>query len=167
MASFFQPGSNDPAIAACPPSTFEVYCNSILPADQRFRKWYQLVTLIVGGVTLAVPLGVYLCQLGVLLCKSAIRSSTRCVRYISTILGRDLVADLQVGEESTGKMRPKMAKTPIDRRRCSNRPSRSESTQNPTGSQSMAHPENTISLCCHLQFPEVAPVERAHRCLQH
>ncbi|KAK0386712.1 hypothetical protein NLU13_6547 [Sarocladium strictum] len=56
MASFFQPGSNDPAISECPPQRFQVYCNSILPISQRLVSWHQLATLIIGCVAVAVPL---------------------------------------------------------------------------------------------------------------
>lgn len=60
MASFFQPGVNDPAIAACSPQRFEIYCNSILSSSERLKSWHQLVTLIVGCVAVAVPLVVIL-----------------------------------------------------------------------------------------------------------
>lgn len=63
MASFFQPGSNDPAIAECPPQTFEIYCNSLLSTAQRLESWHQLVTLIVGCVAVAVPLTIVIFNL--------------------------------------------------------------------------------------------------------
>lgn len=56
MASFFQPGSNDPAIEACEPSRFQIYCNSIIPTERLFGPWYQLLNLALGGAALIIPL---------------------------------------------------------------------------------------------------------------
>lgn len=56
MTSFFQPGSNDPAIKECGNSTFAVYCNSAIPTHTLLREWYQQATLAVGGVSLIFPI---------------------------------------------------------------------------------------------------------------
>lgn len=60
MASFFQPGLDDPARQDCPDSTFQVYCNSILPSHLLFNNLYQLVGLVLGGVCIVVPITLYL-----------------------------------------------------------------------------------------------------------
>ncbi|RSL61030.1 hypothetical protein CEP54_006442 [Fusarium duplospermum] len=60
MASFFQPGLDDPARQACPDSTFQVYCNSVLPSHSLFNNLWQLVGLVLGGVSIVVPLTLYL-----------------------------------------------------------------------------------------------------------
>ncbi|KAG8411014.1 hypothetical protein J3459_016736 [Metarhizium acridum] len=60
MTSFFQPGSNDPAIEECGNSTFAVYCNSAIPSEQLFREWYQQVTVAVGASSLIVPIVLFI-----------------------------------------------------------------------------------------------------------
>ncbi|KHN93822.1 Glycosyl transferase, family 1 [Metarhizium album ARSEF 1941] len=55
MTSFFQPGSNDPAILECAHSKFAVYCNSPIPKDNLLQSWYQQVTLAVGASSLLLP----------------------------------------------------------------------------------------------------------------
>lgn len=56
MASFFQPGQKDPTIEECSRSTFEIYCNSILPADKRFNNLFQLSTFTIGATAILVSL---------------------------------------------------------------------------------------------------------------
>ncbi|KJZ79799.1 hypothetical protein HIM_00513 [Hirsutella minnesotensis 3608] len=56
MTSFFQPDSFDPTIKECGRSTFDVYCNYIVPASHRFQSPYQTVTLVLGSAALVLPL---------------------------------------------------------------------------------------------------------------
>lgn len=63
MASFFQPGSNDPAIADCEPSRFQTYCNSILPSDPSTQPWHRLLNLAVGATALLVSVAFLLLSL--------------------------------------------------------------------------------------------------------
>lgn len=57
MASFFQPGFDNPqANGNCSSSRFLVFCNSVLPADQRFAELYQTVTLAIGGTAILIPI---------------------------------------------------------------------------------------------------------------
>ncbi|OAA44132.1 Glycosyl transferase, family 1 [Metarhizium rileyi] len=56
MTSFFQPGSNDPAITECGKSTFAIYCNSALPTERLLREWYQKATLAVSASSLLIPI---------------------------------------------------------------------------------------------------------------
>jgi hypothetical protein len=56
MASFFQPGSNDPAIEDCETGRFQVYCNSILASESRLQTWYQIFNLALGSAAVFVPL---------------------------------------------------------------------------------------------------------------
>ncbi|KPM42671.1 hypothetical protein AK830_g3862 [Neonectria ditissima] len=63
MASFFQPGKNDPATDACGPSRFEVYCNSALPADRRFNQLFQAVNFTFGVTAIVVPVLLFLVYL--------------------------------------------------------------------------------------------------------
>lgn len=56
MASFFQPGFDDLAVNDCQSGKFDVFCNSIVPADRRFAHWYQYVTLTVGGTAILIPI---------------------------------------------------------------------------------------------------------------
>jgi hypothetical protein len=77
MASFFQPGSNDPAIEDCEIGRFEVYCNSILSSDQRLASWYQIFNLAVGGAAVVLPLVYMLYHLVVWLVKSRSFSLSR------------------------------------------------------------------------------------------
>ncbi|KAH7134435.1 hypothetical protein EDB81DRAFT_903410 [Dactylonectria macrodidyma] len=56
MASFFQPGKDDPAIAECDTSTYEVYCNAVIPADRRFTEVYQVVNFTFGLTAIFVPI---------------------------------------------------------------------------------------------------------------
>ena len=61
MASFFQPGLQDPVLDECESSSpYQIYCNSILPSALRFRSLYQLVILVVGATCVIVPLVLYL-----------------------------------------------------------------------------------------------------------
>ncbi|KAM0575553.1 hypothetical protein ACHAP9_000816 [Verticillium nonalfalfae] len=61
MASFFQPGFNDPAIEGCERSSrFEVLCNSILPADRRFAQWHQVLDVTVGVTAIVIPILLFL-----------------------------------------------------------------------------------------------------------
>lgn len=77
MASFFQPGSNDPAIEDCETGRFEVYCNSIIPSEQRFETWYQIFNLAVGSAAVLLPLAYMLCCLAIWLVKSKSFSLSR------------------------------------------------------------------------------------------
>ncbi|KAG9251738.1 uncharacterized protein F5Z01DRAFT_627081 [Emericellopsis atlantica] len=56
MASFFQPGPNDPALADCEPGRFQIYCNSINSVQNLFQPWYQVLNLSVGGAAILIPL---------------------------------------------------------------------------------------------------------------
>lgn len=61
MASFFQPGLQDPVLEDCEGSEgFQVYCNSILPSASRFGNLYQLVILVLGATCIIVPPILYL-----------------------------------------------------------------------------------------------------------
>lgn len=61
MASFFQPGLQDPVLEDCDGSSgFQVYCNSILPSASRFGNLYQLVILVLGATCIVVPSTLYL-----------------------------------------------------------------------------------------------------------
>lgn len=60
MASFFQPGSNDPAIVDCEPGRFQTYCNSILPSDPSTQPWHRLLNLAVGATALLVSISLLL-----------------------------------------------------------------------------------------------------------
>lgn len=61
MASFFQPGLQDPVLDECESSSpYQIYCNSILPSTLRFRSLYQLVILVLGATCVIVPLVLYL-----------------------------------------------------------------------------------------------------------
>ena len=61
MASFFQPGLQDPVLDECESSSsYQIYCNSILPSALRFRSLYQLVILVLGATCVIVPLVLYL-----------------------------------------------------------------------------------------------------------
>ncbi|KAH7159653.1 hypothetical protein B0J13DRAFT_110305 [Dactylonectria estremocensis] len=55
MASFLQPGADDPAKEDCGVSKFEVYCNSILPPSERFSTLFQFVNFTLGVTALVVP----------------------------------------------------------------------------------------------------------------
>jgi hypothetical protein len=57
MAFPFQYGSTtDPVIAACKDTEFMIYCNTIVPASQRFRFWYQYANLGFAGILISLPL---------------------------------------------------------------------------------------------------------------
>ncbi|KAH6896747.1 hypothetical protein B0T10DRAFT_506131 [Thelonectria olida] len=58
MASFFQPGQDDPTIEEC--GSLKVYCNSVVPAGQRFNHLYQLVTFSLGVTATVVPVTLFL-----------------------------------------------------------------------------------------------------------
>lgn len=60
MASFIQPGGGDPTKDECAGSRFEVYCNSILPAGQRFTTLFQFINFTLGITAIAVPLVLFL-----------------------------------------------------------------------------------------------------------
>jgi len=62
MASFFIPGGGDPA-ANCTVGGFQIYCNTILPAERRFGKTYQVINLALGATALVVPIAMYLIYL--------------------------------------------------------------------------------------------------------
>ncbi|KAJ0136340.1 Uncharacterized protein HZ326_20640 [Fusarium oxysporum f. sp. albedinis] len=59
MASFFQPGSSDPTLDDCSNSRFKVYCNSILPQNQRFVHTFQLVNLSLALSSFLIPVLFY------------------------------------------------------------------------------------------------------------
>lgn len=59
MAFPFQSGS-DPVIAACKDSKYEIYCNTVVPASQRLRFWYQYVNLSLVVVGFSFPFVVLL-----------------------------------------------------------------------------------------------------------
>jgi hypothetical protein len=56
MASFFQPGTNDPAISACEPGRFKIYCNAIISPEDLLSNWYQVLNLSVGAACIFLPL---------------------------------------------------------------------------------------------------------------
>ncbi|KAH6983617.1 hypothetical protein BKA56DRAFT_672274 [Ilyonectria sp. MPI-CAGE-AT-0026] len=56
MASFFQPGQKNPTIEECSRSTFEIYCNSILPADKRFNNLFQVSNFTIGATAILASL---------------------------------------------------------------------------------------------------------------
>ncbi|KAK7420518.1 hypothetical protein QQX98_002716 [Neonectria punicea] len=60
MASFFQPGKNDPAADSCGPSRFQVYCNSALPADRRYNQLFQVVNFSFAIAAILVPVLLYI-----------------------------------------------------------------------------------------------------------
>lgn len=68
MASFFQPGQDDPTIEEC--GSLKVYCNSIVPAGQRFVHLYQLVTFSLGATATVVPVVLFFIYFLVKLSKS-------------------------------------------------------------------------------------------------
>lgn len=57
MASFFQPAlTGDPSLESCGNgSHWKLYCNSVLPSDQRLLYSYQWLTFILAIVALGVP----------------------------------------------------------------------------------------------------------------
>ncbi|KAH7239890.1 uncharacterized protein BKA55DRAFT_706140 [Fusarium redolens] len=59
MASFFQPGSLNPTFDDCSNSRFKVYCNSILPENQRFVHTFQLVNISLALSSFLVPVLFY------------------------------------------------------------------------------------------------------------
>lgn len=64
MASFFQPGLQDPVRQECEgSSTFQVYCNSVLPSALTFKHTYQLVILVLGATCVVVPIVFYFTHL--------------------------------------------------------------------------------------------------------
>lgn len=60
MASFFQPGKDDPARDACGEQKYQVYCNSVLPEGHRFIHLFQVVNFTFGLTATLVPLILYL-----------------------------------------------------------------------------------------------------------
>lgn len=60
MASFIQPVGGDPTTPVCVGSHFEVYCNSILPAGERFKTLFQFINFTLGITAIAVPLVLFL-----------------------------------------------------------------------------------------------------------
>lgn len=60
MASFFQPGKDDPTRDACGEQKYQVYCNSVLPAGHRFIHLFQVVNFTFGLTATFVPLILYL-----------------------------------------------------------------------------------------------------------
>lgn len=54
MAFPFQSGL-DPVIAACKDSEYMIYCNTVVPASQRLRFWYQYANLSLVVVALSFP----------------------------------------------------------------------------------------------------------------
>jgi hypothetical protein len=77
MASFFQPGSNDPAIEDCEIGRFQVYCNSIVSSDRRMQTWYQIFNLALGSAAVFLPLTYLLFRFAVWLVTSKSLSLAR------------------------------------------------------------------------------------------
>lgn len=77
MASFFQPGSHDPAIEHCDIGRFAVYCNSIIPSERRLETWYQIFNLALGSTAVVLPLAYMLYCLAVWLVASKSFSLSR------------------------------------------------------------------------------------------
>jgi len=89
MASFFQPPSTgDPAIEACDTSVFQVYCNALLPKNQRWNHWYQTLVVAIAVAAFIIPLSVWGFKLTIRLWKSLSRSRQRYVN--SSLLWIDL-----------------------------------------------------------------------------
>lgn len=56
MAFPFQFGSSaDPVIATCKGSEYLIYCNTVVPAAERLRFWYQYANLTLVVVALSLP----------------------------------------------------------------------------------------------------------------
>lgn len=56
MASFFQPLSGDQSVPICGnESHVQIYCNSILPSNERLLYSYQWLTFILAITALGVP----------------------------------------------------------------------------------------------------------------
>ena len=110
MASFFQPGSNDPAIADCEPSRFQIYCNSILPTDKLLALWYQKANLIVGATALVLPLLYVLWHIATRSNKSTPASKSS--RYVQRGGLRHYVPDTTLRSRKRKKLLNNGAKTP-------------------------------------------------------
>lgn len=82
MASFFQPPlSGDPAIENCNNNTpWEIYCNSILPGEDRLVTPVQWFTFVLAVVALGIPTLLYLGDRSLKSLRLWNKSRKRCVQ---------------------------------------------------------------------------------------